>query len=85
MEKYYCTECKRYHYRGKIYQEHLSYKKKKDINSLKKNEIDSLDLERFRPIAQRQISRLLIKMESTGNHELYSNEISKIINKELGK
>jgi len=27
MEKYYCTDCKRYHIYGEIYNKHLKYKK----------------------------------------------------------
>lgn len=75
MEKYYCTECERNHYRGKIYQKHLCYKKKKESNSIMIKEINSLDLEKLRPVAQRLIGRLLIKMESTGNFELFIKRV----------
>ena len=85
MEKYYCTKCKRNHYRGKIYQKHLSYKKKNESKLSSKGKMTSLDFEKLRPIAQRQIRRLLERMEYTKNIELYKNEIKKVINNELSR
>ncbi|MFW9894300.1 MAG: hypothetical protein ACFFD7_00685 [Candidatus Thorarchaeota archaeon] len=86
MSKYYCKKCKKYHHRGKIYIDHLNYKKKvlNELNSVqfggKKVNIDGL-----RPIAKRQLHRLLKKIISSGNYELYKNEIIKLMNKEKGK
>jgi len=83
MHKYYCKKCKKYHYRGKIYKEHLDYKKEEynkdnypDVENIK------INLDTLRPIAKRQLRRLLKKMESSGNHELYKNEITKLIRNE---
>jgi hypothetical protein len=63
MHKYYCKKCKKYHYRGKIYNEHSDYKKEEsnkdnylDIESNKKN------LDTLRPIAKRQLRILLKKI-----------------------
>jgi DNA repair protein RadA len=41
-EAYYCTECKRNHTKGKIYQEHLEFAKSKDI---KNNSNEDLEIE----------------------------------------
>ena len=83
MHKYYCKKCKKYHYRGKIYKEHSDYKKEEfnkdnypDVENIK------INLDTIRPIAKRQLRRLLKKMESSGNHELYKNEIIKLIRNE---
>ncbi len=83
MYKYYCKKCKKYHYRGKIYKEHSDYKKEEfnkdnypDVENIK------INLDTLRPIAKRQLRRLLKKMESSGNHGLYKNEIIKLIRNE---
>ncbi|MFW9988699.1 MAG: hypothetical protein ACFFC3_08600 [Candidatus Odinarchaeota archaeon] len=83
MNKYYCKKCNKYHHRGKIFEEHLKFKKK-DIK--KNNHPDNKDIKinfkTLRPIAKRQLSRLFRKAKISGNHELYKNEIVKLIKKE---
>ncbi len=83
MHKYYCNKCKKYHYRGKIYKDHLNYKREV---SRKANIIDDenikVKLDTLRPIAKRQIHTLLKKMKSSGNQQLYKNEIIKLIKNE---
>ncbi len=83
MHKYYCKKCNKYHYRGKIYKEHSDYKKEEfnkdnypDVENIK------INLDTLRPIAKRQLRRLLKKMESSSNHDLYKNEIIKLIRNE---
>ncbi|MFX1256360.1 MAG: hypothetical protein ACFFAN_00730 [Promethearchaeota archaeon] len=87
-ERYFCSKCKRKHYRGKIYENHLKYRKKnnKVINPNKKkknfipsNEIIEFDFNELRPIAWRQIRRLVMKMHQTKNFKLYTKEINKIL------
>lgn len=34
ISKYYCTECKRFHVRGKIHKEHLKYKKSEQTEDI---------------------------------------------------
>ena len=83
LHKYYCEKCKKYHYRGKIYKEHLDYKKEEisknnylDVENIK------INLDSIRPIAKRQLRRLYKKMKSSSNYELYKNEIIKLIKNE---
>jgi len=79
MKKYYYTECERYQYRGKIYQKHLWYKKKKESNSILIKEINPLDWEKLRPIAQKQIYVLFKKLSNSRRPILYKREINKVI------
>ncbi len=83
LHKYYCKKCKKYHYRGKIYKNHLDYKKEViSRNTPPNDENIKLDLDTLRPIAKRQLRRLFKKIKSSGNHELYKNEIIKLIKNE---
>ena len=81
MTKYYCTQCHRYHYRGKIYGAHVQFKKHKanKENSIPTNKILEFDMEDLRPIAQRQVKTLLKKMRTTNKPDLYKKEINKVI------
>jgi hypothetical protein len=82
-KKYYCTNCKRYHHRGKIYKEHLQYKKNKappskvqisrDINP------EDVNFEELRPIAKRQILSLLKRMTRTEHPDYYKKRILRVI------
>jgi hypothetical protein len=80
MHKYYCKKCKKNHHRGKIYRDHLVYKRE-EFNNNVNSEVDytNIDLNKLRPIAKRQLRKLLKKMKSSGNHEFYKNEIIKLI------
>lgn len=83
LHKYYCKKCKKYHYRGKIYRNHLDYKKEViSRNNPLNDENIKIDLDTLRPIAKRQLRRLFKKIKSSGNHELYKNEIIKLIKNE---
>ncbi len=86
MHKYFCKKCKKNHYRGKIYKDHLVYKRNEFINDINP-EIDyiKVDLDTLRPIAKRQLRKLLKKVKSSDNHELYRNEIIKLIEYENRK
>ncbi len=85
MKKYFCSKCKKNHFRGKIFEEHLKYRKKNNnANNKKKNSIPSdkiieFDFEELRPIARRQIRKLVMKMHYTKKFGLYTKEINKII------
>ena len=83
MHKYYCKKCKKYHYRGKIYKEHSDYKKE-DFNKDDYLDVENtkINLDTLRPIAKRQLRTLLKKMKLSDNHELYKNEINKLIKNE---
>lgn len=83
MHKYYCKKCKKYHYRGKIYKEHSDYKKE-DFNKDDYLDVENtkINLDTLRPIAKRQVRTLLKKMKLSDNHELYKNEINKLIKNE---
>jgi hypothetical protein len=87
MNKYYCKKCKRYHHRGKIFKDHMKYSKDHNIKDKEINsdeEIIKLNLDEFRPIAKRQLNRLVKKANRTGNYELYKNQIIKLIKEEGG-
>ncbi|MFX0071520.1 MAG: hypothetical protein ACFFAO_10565 [Candidatus Hermodarchaeota archaeon] len=89
MKKYYCSKCVRFHYRGKIYKEHIKYKsgKKhvpKTYNKAGKDfppsdKFIEFDYNKLRPIARRQIQRLINKMYKTRNFRLYTKEINRTI------
>lgn len=88
MNKYFCLKCKRFHYRGKIYENHLKFKEKikqknNPINNKKNfipsNKILEFDVDELRPIAQRQIQRWVMKMNQSKRFMLYKREINKII------
>jgi ribosomal protein S17 len=83
MHKYYCIKCKKYHHRGKIYKNHLEYKKI-DASQGKdaENEGIKVNLDDLRPIAKRQLHRLYKKMKLSGNHDFYKKEIIKLIKNE---
>ena len=87
MDKYYCSKCKKYHHRGKIYKDHLKYKKEKEHldNLNNKNQKLTINYDELRPIAKRQLHRLFRKMELTGNQELYKHEIFKLLENEKRK
>jgi hypothetical protein len=85
MHKYYCNKCKRYHHRGKIFKEHIKYKKEKKPKVKDKSSDDEslkVNIDNLRPIAKRQLKRLVKKANRLGNYELYKNEIIKLIKNE---
>jgi len=64
----------------------LDYKKEKiSKNHYPNDENVKINLDNLRPIAKRQLRTLFKKMKSSGNHELYKNEIMKLIKNEKGK
>jgi hypothetical protein len=81
-KKYYCNKCKRYHHRGKIYREHLKFEVKEDTTNKSENETLKVEFKSLRPIAERQLNRLLKKIDKTGNNEIYKKEIIKLIKNE---
>jgi hypothetical protein len=82
MKKYYCRKCKRYHHRGKIYGEHLKFKKREENANSTDNDTLKVEFESLRPIAKRQLNRLLKKIHKTGKNEIYKKEIIKLIKNE---
>ncbi|MFW9941231.1 MAG: hypothetical protein ACFFFT_09330 [Candidatus Thorarchaeota archaeon] len=82
ISRYYCTKCKKHHHRGNIYREHLKFKKKDKCTKTVDYENIKINFESLRPIARRQLNRLLKKIDTTGNHEIYKMEIIKLIKNE---
>ncbi|MFX1504320.1 MAG: hypothetical protein ACFFDH_25395 [Promethearchaeota archaeon] len=83
MNKYYCKRCNKNHYRGKIFKEHLKFKKEHiRENDHPDNEEIKVNLKTLRPIARRQLRRLFQKAKLSGNHDLYKNEIARLIKNE---
>lgn len=82
MKKYYCNKCEKYHYRGKIFREHLYYKREIPKNQTYEEDNIKINLNDLRPIAKRQLLRLLKKAKTTKNHDLYRKEIIKLIENE---
>jgi hypothetical protein len=80
MTKYYCSKCNKYHYRGKIYKNHLKFKRaKSDLDKYKHIELNEIEIRNLRPIAQRQIFNLLKKMRKSKKPKLYEREIKRVI------
>ncbi|TFG07152.1 MAG: hypothetical protein EU539_05735 [Promethearchaeota archaeon] len=89
MKRYYCTKCKRYHYRGKIYKRHKEFKEEKneknnnsrskERNLIPNEKILKFDANKLRPIARRQIRRFLNKMNKTNRIKFYTREINRVI------
>ena len=76
---YYCTECKKKHRCGKIYQDHLQFKKveKKEYPS---DKIMKFNIDSLRPIAQRQITKYLEKIKLTPKMRgVYISKINELI------
>ncbi len=83
MSKYYCTKCKKYHYRGRIYTEHLKYEKEEIKKELYPDNNDiKISYKKLRPVAKRQLHRLVKKANNSDNHDLYKKEIIKLIRNE---
>lgn len=80
MTKYYCLKCEKYHYRGKIYNNHLQFKREQNYNEKKDlTNIEELEFESLRPIAKRQILLLIRKMENSKMPEFYKKQITRVI------
>lgn len=80
MNKYYCTICQKHHFRGKIYEDHLPYKKKKlKIKKVNTKQLIEFNEEDLRPIARRQLRRLLKKLNKLDNKDYYIGEINRLI------
>ncbi|MFW9897201.1 MAG: hypothetical protein ACFFD7_15470 [Candidatus Thorarchaeota archaeon] len=82
MKKYYCDKCNIYHHRGKIFKDHYEFRRKKTKNQSYGGEELEINLDDLRPIAKRQLHRLLRKAKKSNNRELYKNEIIKLIESE---
>lgn len=81
---YYCSKCKRKHYRGKIYSKHLKYniKEKKDDDLPSKKFINPPPYLRF--IAKKQIITLMKKWLVDKN-DMYRYEINRILRDEKSR
>jgi hypothetical protein len=80
MKKYYCSKCSKHHYRGKIYKDHIEFKKQEiDYESSNSEDIDFTNLKNLRPIAKRQILKLIRKMNTSKKPGLYKNQIKRVI------
>lgn len=81
---YFCTECKRNHRHGKIWEEHLRYKKTK-LDNIPRKKVVQYDWSFLRDIAQRQIMSYIRKMawdkknNGSRKREMYIHEINKVI------
>ncbi|MFX1236867.1 MAG: hypothetical protein ACFFAS_20575 [Promethearchaeota archaeon] len=88
-------KCKKNHVRGKIYKDHLKFKgKKSNQKSIKKpinnkkipvDKIIDYNYKQLRPVAQRQVDRLIKKLRDTDNLQLYTYQINKLIIQEQEK
>ncbi|MGV9198792.1 MAG: hypothetical protein ACOC4M_08125 [Promethearchaeia archaeon] len=76
MKPYYCPECDRKHYRGKIYKDHLKYKteEKDDVPAHKFINPPSY----LKIIARKQIQRL-IKKWLIDKNPIYVQQINRVI------
>lgn len=74
-DKYYCEKCKRNHYRGQIYEDHLKYKKPE----IPDDDFLPFDEDKLPNVALRQIQSLLRRMTKSEDKRLYIKEINKIL------
>lgn len=75
-------KCNRTHHRGKVYKDHLEFKRKNENTppeSIKINDVQDLELKGLRPIAKKQILRFLKKIKTNGRKNLYLSEINRIL------
>lgn len=79
IKNYYCKKCIRYYY----YQEHRRYKRKKKTHYNEYSNFE-INLNKFIPIAKRQLNGLVKKACISGNHDLFKNEIIKLLIAEEG-
>jgi len=83
---YYCTKCKRKHKTGKIYNDHLEFQEQEETEIPSNNILLNREgIMSLRPIAQRQIARLLKRLKLTNRRSLYIREINKVIMYERGE
>jgi hypothetical protein len=80
LTKYFCTKCEKHHHRGKIYQEHQDFKREKVLAEEPiNNESILYDFDSLRPVAKRQILKLIKKMKKSTKPEIYKKQIEKVI------
>lgn len=80
MEKYYCTKCRKYHHRGKIYTNHLNFKRKEvKVDDSQLIDPEDVNFEDLSPIAKRQILSLIKRMKKNYYPEFYKNRIMNVI------
>jgi hypothetical protein len=82
MKKYYCDKCNSYHHRGKIFKDHYKFRRINTKHQSYGGEELEINLDDLRPIAKRQLHRLLSKVKKSNNPELYKSEIIKLIESE---
>lgn len=82
MKKYYCKKFNIYHHRGKIFKDHYDFRRKNIKSQSYGGEEIEINLNDLRPIAKRQLHRLLRKVKKSNNREFYKNEIIKLIESE---
>lgn len=80
MEKYYCTKCRKDHHRGKIYTNHLNFKRKEvKVDDSQLIDPEDVNFEDLSPIAKRQILSLIKRMKKNYYPEFYKNRIMNVI------
>jgi len=80
LEKYYCTKCRKYHHRGKIYTNHLNFKRKEvKVDDSQLIDPEDVNFEDLSPIAKRQILSLIKRMKKNYYPEFYKNRIMNVI------
>ncbi len=86
MEKYYCIKCDRYHRRGKIYKNHLVYRKgTQKSESVPSDEIIKVNYKKLRPIAKNQLLILFKKLRRSNRKSVYREQINKLIRYERNR
>lgn len=82
---YFCTECKKNHRCGKIWEDHKRFKKIKQEDNVPRKRVVDCDWDFLPEIAQRQIMSYLRKIDwdrknnGSRKKEMYVHEINRVI------
>ena len=78
QKPYFCSLCNKDHVKGKLFKEHLMYRKHDRL--IPTNRIVKANIKKLSPLAIRQLERLLSKKKtSKGNAHVYVYEINKLL------
>lgn len=80
-DPYFCRECQRTHYRGKIYKEHIKYKKKTDAD-IPDNRLYKMRGYTLKNLAKRQLTQLM-KKYLRDKRSIYTKQMNKLLLKEV--
>jgi len=79
LKPYFCSECKKLHKNGEIFEAHKKYYMKKD-EAIPSDKILEADLTKLKEFSKRQLKSLMDRMKWNPNKtDLYTKEINKLL------